>query len=163
MKNCKLTMVLTLALVLILTTTAFAKVTILWRASDYTYVSSEHKDGLSFPYYGVASVKGTDRGVDDYGQLIYYSSTKITYDVQGDISFARARSKNEHDSRQVIKELTAYDKPNNGPKTRAYYSYETEPVTSNYKRNILNKTRVYTGLLEEGSTPVIGEILKIVK
>ncbi|MET3617894.1 hypothetical protein ABID14_001529 [Peptoniphilus olsenii] len=78
---------------------AFASVNTLWRASDYTFVKSEHGDNfLADTYIGTASVRGRDRGVSSDGRNIYYTWTRITYDVQGDIQSATAESGGKYNS-----------------------------------------------------------------
>lgn len=127
---------------LVLSTQSFAAVKTLWRATKTTYVNTEHGDGyFADKYYGTASVRGADRVILQ-GRNRYFIWTRITYDVQGDISSATAKSGSKNNTNQVVKHVTAYDKWNIGPKTRALYNYSTgivdgsTPGTRSRKANI---------------------------
>lgn len=121
---------LTMLMMLSVKTTVFAGLEYLWQVSDATYVSTEHADGyFAYTYYGTASVRGTDRGYDNKtGYGVYYVWTKITYNVQGNYSSATAYSGGKNDSSQVVEKITVEDEWNNGPKTIAYYDYDTAYV-----------------------------------
>lgn len=127
---------------LVLSTQSFAAVQTLWRATATTYVTSEHGDGyFAYKYYGTASVRGADRAIYR-GRNCYFIWTRITYDVQGDISSATAKSRSKNNTKQVVEHVTAYDKLNNGKKTRALYNFSTgivdgsTPGTPSKKANI---------------------------
>ena len=103
---------------------AYASVATLWRATNTTYVTSEHDDNFwADTYYGEASVRGADRGLNSDNRNVYYKWTKITYDVQGEIYSKTAYSNGKYDTNQVIERITVKDKQNIGPKTKAYYNY----------------------------------------
>lgn len=83
---------------------SFAKFQYLWKGGSGTWVSTEHGDSYwADTYYGEASIKGTDRGYSNRGELICYTWTKITYDVQGDLSYKIAYSPGQNSSRRVSK------------------------------------------------------------
>lgn len=104
------------------------KTTTLWRHSSYTYVTSYHPANYFSDYYkGIASVRGLDRiarGNRYYGM----AWTRITYDIQGNVSSKTAKSTSNSDKtrRQVV--LEAYDKWNVGSKTKALYNYGTRDL-----------------------------------
>lgn len=145
MKRITQKLLLALMLTLSLTTTAYAAVTTLWSASSTTYVKSEHGDSyFSDTYNGTASVRGKDRGSKD-GRSIYYKWTKITYDVQGSLSAATATSGGKNDSKQIIRKVTAKDKWNTGPKTKALYNYAYGIDGGNTARSLENIETFYGG------------------
>lgn len=110
---------------LVLSTQSFAAVQTLWRATNTTYVTSEHGDGyFAYKYYGTASVRGADRVIMG-GRNRYFKWTRITYDVQGKRSSATASSGTKDNTKQIINHVWAKDLWNDGPKTRAYYNYDT--------------------------------------
>lgn len=144
LKFCLLTLMITLSM----SSVSFAGFQYLWKVSSGTYVSTYHPDYyFADTYDGTASVRGTDRGYDSktgYGS--YYVWTQITYDVQGTIYKARAYSKGKNDSVARVKTVRAYDKWNNGEKTRAYYKYHSAcvdtkpgPVPTKKIKKLLNK------------------------
>lgn len=117
---------------ILLPTLSYATVTTLWRATNTTYVSSEHGDEyFADTYYGVASVRGADRTVNYDNRNIWYKWTEIIYDVQGDRSSARAYAGNKYNTNQVVEKITVKDKWNNGPKTRALYDYSSSIADGN--------------------------------
>ncbi|WP_455067585.1 hypothetical protein [Parvimonas micra] len=143
-KFCLLTLMITLSM----SSVSFAGFQYLWRISSGTYVSNYHPDYyFADTYDGTASVRGTDRGYDSKtGHGSYYVWTQITYNVQGTIYKARAQSKGKNDSVARVKTVRAYDKWNNGEKTRAYYKYHTArvdtkpgPIPTKKIKKLLNK------------------------
>lgn len=132
----------------ILTTSSiFAGTTYLWKHSAYTYVSSYHPDNYwADTYTGVASVKGTDRTLNSDSRNAYFKWVKISYDVQGDIYQKTAFSQGKNSSKVVKVTLIAKDKWNDGPKTRAYYSYGLGLIDGNVGKNP-DSTFIYNGQL----------------
>ena len=132
----------------ILTTSSiFAGTTYLWKHSADTYVSSYHPDNfLADTYKGVASVKGTDRTLNSDSRNAYFKWVKISYDVQGTIYEKIAYSQGKNSSKVVKETITVKDKWNEGPKTRAYYSYGLGLVDGNVGK-IINSTLIYKGQL----------------
>lgn len=144
LKFCLLTLMITLSM----SSVSFAGFQYLWWVSSGTYVSTYHADNYwADTYYGTASVRGTDRTYDyKKGYKSYYVWTKITYDVQGDIYYAKAYSRGKKDSVARVDKVTAYDKWNDGEKTRALYNYQTAfvdtkpgPIPSKKAKSNLNK------------------------
>lgn len=119
----------------VLSKNVYAKVQTLWKATNTTYVKSEHPDNFfADDYYGTASVRGADR-VNRNGKLFYYNWTQITYDVQGEITRGRANRDLNNDKRQVIKSIHVKDKWNFGKKTRAYYNFDEGMIPLNAYTN----------------------------
>lgn len=76
-----------------------------WQLSDRTYVHNEHEGFWSDTYIGTVSVYGKDVLVE--GQYFYYPNfSRITYDVQGDISREQVDSYGENDSIQRTSQIT---------------------------------------------------------
>ncbi|MFQ9510027.1 MAG: hypothetical protein ACLRZ7_03695 [Lachnospiraceae bacterium] len=94
-----------------------AKVTDLARWTSSTYVTSEHDDFyFADTYIGTVSVKGTDRHYN--GRYTEYpASSRITYNVQGDITRGEIFSEGSGDSLVRKKTITVRDKWNFGPVT----------------------------------------------
>ncbi len=129
----KISKVLLLAFIFSIAFTAitFAKVTTLWRISDETYITSEHGDEWwADTYYGVVSVRGTDRFWQD-GKNRYVVWARLTYDVQGKKSSITAYSKGKNNPEIVVKKITVKDKWNFGTKTKAMYSVRAAVADGN--------------------------------
>ncbi|MCI6610489.1 MAG: hypothetical protein MSH08_07040 [Ezakiella sp.] len=140
---------LTIAFLLMASELAFARVTTLWRATDTTYVISEHGDNyFADTYYGTCSVRGADRGINEDDRVVWYPWVSITYDVQGEIYKKTAWAGSKYNTRQVIERITVHDKWNNGPKTRVYYNYDDEIVDEEHGHSIGGEIK--GGLLKEG-------------
>ncbi|MCM3741607.1 hypothetical protein M3210_15240 [Oceanobacillus luteolus] len=117
------TIVLSLCLLALFVTSVSASTTTLWRHSSNTYVTSYHPDNYFSDYYkGTASVIGTDR-ISQGNHTYSFAWTRITYDVQGDVSSKTANSRSSTDNVRRSTILEVYDKWNNGSKTKAYYNY----------------------------------------
>lgn len=147
-KFCLLTLMITLSM----SSVSFAGLQYLWKVSSGTYVSTEHSDNyFALYYYGTASVRGTDRGYDSKtGYRTYYTWTQITYLVPKLKAYnsypARVYSNGKNDYVARVKTVRAYDKWNNGEKTRAYYKYHSAcvdtkpgPVPTKKIKKLLNK------------------------
>lgn len=129
-----------LLLLLIKSNVSFAGFEYLWKFSDGTYVSTEHGGFFADTYYGTASVRGTDRTYNSqYGNRAYFLWTKITYDVQGDITSTTAYSGGPNNSSDVVKKITAKDKWNDEKKTIAYYDYDTKDLSQSKPGPIQSK------------------------
>ncbi len=101
----------------------------LFEYTPNTRVWYYHGDGLLADQYdGYARVRGADwRKVGNIWN--YYTWTRITFDVQGDISSATAYSGGQSNTTAVQRTVTAKDKWNFGPKTKALYNYGMSQVT----------------------------------
>ena len=147
-KFCLLTLMITLTM----SSVSFAKLQYLWKVSSGTYVSTEHSDNyFAINYYGIASVRGTDRGYDSKtGYRTYYTWTQITYLVpkfKGYNSYpARVYSNGKNDYVARVNKITVKDTLLPGKKTRALYNYGTAwvdtkpgPTPSKKAKSDLNK------------------------
>ena len=85
--------------------------------SSNTYATSDHINIDT--YVGVASVYGLDRRLTD-NVWHYPAITRVTYNVQGNISRAEAYATGNTDSVGRKKSITVKDIWNYGPVTEAY-------------------------------------------
>lgn len=116
---------------------------ILWQGAPNCYVATEHADNfLADTYYGTASVRGADRGVNADGRVVWYKWTQIAYDVQGNVYKKRAESYRKDNTYTVVEKLTVKDKWNNGPKTLAKWNYGDEIVSEDNAHNISDNTEI---------------------
>lgn len=116
---------------------------ILWQGAPNCYVATEHGDSyLADTYYGTASVRGADRGVNADGRVVWYKWTQIAYDVQGNVYKKRAESYHKDNTYTVVEKITVKDKWNNGPKTLAKWNYDDEIVSEYNAHNISDNTEI---------------------
>lgn len=98
---------------------ASAKVTVLDWWSSNTYVTSEHGDSYwADTYTGTVSIKGTDRKYNG-SRYLYPVFSRITYNVQGDITKKQVNSRGGDDNVRKIATVIVKDKWNFGAKTKA--------------------------------------------
>lgn len=132
MRLIKIQKVIFLNIIFLWTLSTSASTSMLFYHSEHTYVSSYHPDNyFADEYVGTASVRGTDRVVrnqETYG----FAWTRITYDVQGEVSSKTAISGSNTDNVTRKVTLTVYDKWNFGTKTKAYYSVGYRWYSSNF-------------------------------
>lgn len=93
-----------------------------WSLSSRTYVENYHEGRLSDTYVGTVSVYGAD-WIDIGGKFGYPTYSRITYDVQGDVSSKQVNSTGPNDAKQRIAKITVKDKWNFGSKTTCKYSF----------------------------------------
>mgnify|MGYP003518062085 CR=1 FL=1 len=90
-----------------------------------TYVKSYHADNyFADTYTGTVSVRGADRFYDPRSLTTCWPGwTRITYDVQGNISQKQINSTGSSDKTTRTATITVEDKWNIGPKTNVYGNY----------------------------------------
>ena len=93
-----------------------------WSLSSRTYVKNYHEGGLSDTYVGTVSVYGAD-WIDIGGRFGYPIYSRITYNVQGDVSSRQVNSTGSDDIKQRVSSITVKDKWNFGSKTTCNYSF----------------------------------------
>lgn len=97
-----------------------AAVTRLWTGTTNSWVSSEHGDNyFADKYIGRVSVRGSER----FEGSKFIQWTRVTYDVQGDLSSRTISSMNPSDSVTRQASIEVSDKWNLGAKTVVRYKY----------------------------------------
>lgn len=100
-----------------------ASVSTLFRLTEDTYATSEHADDFfADEYIGRVSVRGKDRFYTGL-YTAYPTYSKVTYDVQGDISSKQVDSTGKNDDKVRTGSITVKDKWNLGSKTKVYGNY----------------------------------------
>lgn len=122
MKVKKLSKAIVCSMCLLMLLPVQANASYLWKHSSSTYVESVHIGYWSDEYTGTTSVKGTDRLGKSDGTWSF-AWTKITYDVQGDVTTWTSNSTSSNDSVRRYKTQIVYDKWNNSSKTTVNYNY----------------------------------------
>lgn len=103
----------------------FAKTTTLFKLTANTYATSYHGDNFfDDTYVGKVSVRGLDRFYTGSGGYIAYPTySRVTYDVQGNISQKQVNPNGKTDSNIRTASITVKDKWNIGSKTKVYGKY----------------------------------------
>lgn len=114
--------VIGLSIMLICSFSMAAMASNIWRLSSKTYVENYHEGGLSDTYVGTVSVYGAD-WIDIGGKFGYPTYSRITYNVQGDVSSKQVNSTGPDDGKQRVSKITVKDKWNFGAKTTCNYSF----------------------------------------
>lgn len=119
-----------------------AKYEILWQGAPNCFVATEHGDEwYADKYYGTASVRGADRGINEDGRVVWFLWTQISYNVQGDVTVARAEASNKYNEHTVVKKVTVDDKWNFGEESTVHWNYGDEVVSDENAHSIIEDSK----------------------